>query len=171
MAKLYYKHIETELGILLLGRTDNGLCLVDRQTVDEIKNWSWFKKYFASSDLVEDQTRFLNEAFQQIQDYLSGQRKTFDLQIDLFSTPFQQSVWQTLQTIPYGETMTYGQIARELGKQPGASMAVGQAVGANPIMIVVPCHRVLGQGHTLTGYRGGVEMKAKLLDIEGIPYK
>ena len=82
-------------------------------------------------------------------------------------TPFQEKVWDILLTIPYGQTLTYGQIAKLLGC-PGASQAVGAAVGRNPISIIIPCHRVLGSGGKLTGYAGGLEAKAWLLSHEGI---
>lgn len=170
MTNFYYGHFETEIGDLLLGRTDQGLCLVDTSTIEEIDHWPWFNKHFGEADLVED-PKSLQEAFEQIEDYLAGNRQEFDLTLDLLGTPFQQSVWRVLQSIPYGESMTYGDVAKMIGKRPNVAMAVGQAVGQNPIMIIVPCHRVLGQNQELTGYRGGIDMKAELLDIEGIDYQ
>lgn len=171
MTSLYYKSFDTKLGTLLFGRTDQGLCLIDTLQVEEIKNWTWFNKLFKASDLVEDQTDTLDQAFLQIQDYLVGKRKAFDLKLDLIGSPFQLAVWCALTAIPFGQSISYGELACLMGKDVKSALAVGQAVGMNPLMIVVPCHRVLGQGQNLTGFRGGIKMKAALLDIEHIAYK
>lgn len=104
-------------------------------------------------------------AFAQIADYLAGQRKSFNFPYTLHGTPFQQKVWQALCGIPYGETRSYKQIAEAVGS-PNACRAVGMANHRNPMMIVVPCHRVVGAGGGLTGYAGGLDMKAALLALE-----
>jgi methylated-DNA-[protein]-cysteine S-methyltransferase len=101
----------------------------------------------------------------QLKEYFAGQRTTFDLPLNLIGTPFQQRVWTALLDIPYGETVSYGQLAEELG-QPTASRAVGLANGKNPVSIIVPCHRVVGSKGDLTGYGGGLERKRYLLDFE-----
>jgi methylated-DNA-[protein]-cysteine S-methyltransferase len=103
---------------------------------------------------------------EQLTEYFDHDRKSFDLLLYLAGTPFQQRVWTLLQDIPYGETTTYGELARTLGLPPGASRAVGLANGKNPISIVVPCHRVVGSTGSLTGYGGGLERKQALLDHE-----
>lgn len=97
--------------------------------------------------------------------YLAGNLSTFTLPIDLRGTPFQLSVWQALQQIKYGETVSYTDIAVRIGK-PSAVRAVGTAIGANPILIIVPCHRVLAKNGTLAGFRGGLDMKQQLLNLE-----
>lgn len=102
---------------------------------------------------------------EQLESYFAGQRTTFDLDLAALGTPFQQAVWGALMQIPYGQTTSYGEIARRIGR-PGASRAVGLANGANPICIVVPCHRVVGSNGSLTGYGGGLERKRFLLDLE-----
>jgi methylated-DNA-[protein]-cysteine S-methyltransferase len=102
----------------------------------------------------------------QLMEYFEHDRTTFDVPLHLVGTPFQQQVWTALQDIPYGETTTYGELARELGLVPGASRAVGLANGKNPISIIVPCHRVVGSTGSLTGYGGGLERKQALLDHE-----
>ena len=102
----------------------------------------------------------------QLTEYFDHGRTTFDVPLQLAGTPFQQHVWTALQDIPYGETTTYGDLARELGLVPGASRAVGLANGKNPISIIVPCHRVVGSTGSLTGYGGGLERKQALLDHE-----
>lgn len=101
----------------------------------------------------------------QLQDYFEGRRQDFDLPVSLHGTEFQRQVWQALQTIPYGQTWTYGQMAEHLGR-PKAVRAVGQACGLNPICVVVPCHRVQGADGTLTGFSSGLHRKATLLHFE-----
>ena len=100
---------------------------------------------------------------EQIDEYLGGRRRDFDLPLELRGGEHHRRVWQRLQRIPYGETLTYGDLADELG---GVAQAVGRAVGANPISIVVPCHRVIGADGSLTGYAGGLERKRGLLTLE-----
>ena len=104
--------------------------------------------------------------------YFSGKEPDFDLPISLSGTDFQKKVWGILCTIPYGKTMTYGQIAAQLAAEQGAAhmsaQAVGGAVGHNPLSILVPCHRVVGANGSLTGYAGGIDRKVKLLTLEGV---
>lgn len=107
---------------------------------------------------------------QQLTEYFSNKRKTFDIPLDLHGTDFQQSVWQCLTKIPFGQTLSYGDIANNLNN-PKAVRAVGGANGRNPISIIVPCHRVIGNNGTLTGYAGGIERKLWLLKHEGIRVK
>jgi len=114
----------------------------------------------------DDAHPVLAEARAQLEAYFAGDRKDFDLPLAASGTPFQQRVWAALREIGYGETATYGQIARRLGMPPGASRAVGLANGRNPIAIVVPCHRVIGSNGKLTGYAGGLERKERLLSHE-----
>lgn len=108
----------------------------------------------------------LRAAERQLAEYFEGGRRVFDLPLDFRGTAFQRRVWRELLTIPFGETCSYGAIARALG-HPGASRAVGAANGRNPISIVAPCHRVIGATGKLTGFAGGVEAKAFLLRLEG----
>jgi methylated-DNA-[protein]-cysteine S-methyltransferase len=108
------------------------------------------------------------EAERQIGEYLDGARTSFELPTSARGEAFQQRVWERLARIPYGETVTYGEIARELG-DPALARRVGGAVGRNPLSIVVPCHRVVGRDGALTGYAGGLERKRLLLELEGWP--
>jgi methylated-DNA-[protein]-cysteine S-methyltransferase len=103
----------------------------------------------------------------QLTEYFAGTRTTFDIPLALHGTPFQTDVWRVLGEIPYAETITYGELAQLVGR-PRASRAVGQANGANPIPIVVPCHRVLASGQRIGGYGGGLETKQQLLTLEGV---
>ncbi|MFD2488338.1 methylated-DNA--[protein]-cysteine S-methyltransferase [Amycolatopsis jiangsuensis] len=109
--------------------------------------------------------RPFTEVKRQLGEYFAGERTEFDLPLALRGTPFQQTVWQQLTRIPYGETITYRELAEHIGR-PGAFRAVGLANGRNPVSIVVPCHRVVGSNGDLTGYGGGVDRKRRLLELE-----
>ena len=113
----------------------------------------------------ERDDELLADARRQLTEYFAGERTEFDLPLRPTGAPFQLRVWEALLRIPYGETASYGEMARELG-HPTASRAVGAANGRNPIAIVVPCHRVIGANGSLTGYAGGLECKRALLDLE-----
>ncbi|MBO2453600.1 methylated-DNA--[protein]-cysteine S-methyltransferase [Actinomadura barringtoniae] len=102
---------------------------------------------------------------EQLTAYFAGELTDFDLPLNLHGTPFQRRVWEALQEIPYGETVSYGRLAVEIGN-PSASRAVGLANGKNPVGIIVPCHRVVGSTGNLTGYGGGIDRKRRLLDFE-----
>jgi methylated-DNA-[protein]-cysteine S-methyltransferase len=107
----------------------------------------------------------LRQAARQVAEYFAGTRREFDLPLAADGNPFQQRVWALLRGIPYGQTRSYGELARHLGR-PGAARAVGSANARNPLPIVVPCHRVIGADGTLTGYAGGLRLKAFLLELE-----
>jgi methylated-DNA-[protein]-cysteine S-methyltransferase len=115
-------------------------------------------------DAVTDDA-WLKDVAQQFDAYFAGELTSFDVEIDLIGTPFQRSVWEQLSEIPYGETISYGELARRVGN-PNASRAVGLANGRNPVAIIVPCHRVIGADGSLTGYGGGLERKTWLLEHE-----
>lgn len=108
----------------------------------------------------------LDAAQQQLEEYFAGSRQEFDLPLANDGTEFQRKVWGELRRIPFGQTASYGEIAQRLGYEPGISRAVGAANGANPLPVVVPCHRVVGSDGTLTGYAGGIERKKILLALE-----
>ncbi len=138
---------------------------------DQLKG-GWFdqQKYFptisAEQGWQERQTPVLKEASKQLTAYFSGKLTQFDLPLALDGTDFQHAVWQALYAVPYGETTTYGDLARQIGRNK-AFHAVGAAVGRNPLSIIVPCHRALGSDGSLTGYAGGLDKKRWLLDLEG----
>lgn len=118
--------------------------------------------------VAEDQAHaVLCETEHQLRDYFAGQRQVFDLPLDFIGTDFQQKVWQALLTIPFGETRSYAEIARQIG-HPTAVRAVGAANGRNPISIVAPCHRVVGSNGALTGFAGGLAVKDFLLKLEQV---
>ncbi len=121
------------------------------------------------TDAPDERPPQLRAAVQQLEEYFAGERETFDLELDLpeSTTEFQRDVYDRLLGIEYGHVVSYGQVARDIG-QPNMARAVGQAVGANPIPIVVPCHRVIASDGSLTGFGGGLRAKAALLKLEGI---
>ena len=116
-------------------------------------------------DAAKKETPAIKEAFRQLSDYFDGELKTFDLPLKLSGTPFQLRTWAALQTIPYGKTCSYGDIAKQIGNGK-ANRAVGMANHNNPISIVIPCHRVIGANGSLTGYGGGLPIKRQLLELE-----
>ncbi|EIJ78187.1 methylated-DNA--protein-cysteine S-methyltransferase [Bacillus methanolicus PB1] len=144
--------------------TSKGLCYVGspNKPFEELSNW--VKKLLPNSVLLQDDEK-LQPYADELTEYLRGQRKTFVQPLDLFGTPFQLSVWNALREIPYGQTKSYSEIAAHIQK-PSSVRAVGAAIGANPLLIMIPCHRVIGKNGTLTGYRGGLEMKKHLLQLE-----
>ena len=117
------------------------------------------------SELRDDADYFLSLR-RWLADYFSGSDRPIDFPLVPEGTPFQRQVWERLRSIPYGKTCTYGEIAREMGKTMSAQ-AVGGAVGRNPLMLLIPCHRVVGSNGSLTGYAGGIERKKALLEREG----
>lgn len=118
-------------------------------------------------DVVLEESILLKEAYRQLEEYFAGKRQVFDLPLAPQGTAFQQKVWQALTEIPFGETRSYGQIAKRIG-QPKASRAVGGANNKNPLPIFIPCHRVIGANGKLVGYAGGLEVKKMLLHVENL---
>jgi methylated-DNA-[protein]-cysteine S-methyltransferase len=116
---------------------------------------------------VDEDCAVLQETARQLAAYFAGTLQSFDVPLDFAGTPFQQDVWRALLTIPYGQTRSYGEIARQIGR-PSAVRAVGAANGKNPISIIAPCHRVIGATGELTGFAGGLHAKETLLALEGI---
>lgn len=153
---MYYCYFDTPIGELLLAGEADALTMIGfpkgSMRRDPEADWIYNEEPFA---IVR----------QQLGEYFAGQRKSFDLPLALQGTEFQVSVLEALQTIPYGETTSYGAIAKQIGR-PKAVRAVGAANGRNPIPIIVPCHRVIGSGGDLTGFGGGLDTKAALLRLE-----
>lgn len=118
-------------------------------------------------DVDQKETPLIKKAVQQLEEYFRGERKDFDLPLDLRGTPFQLAIWEALTTIPYGETRSYKEIAQQINN-PKACRAVGLANNRNPVSIVVPCHRVIGSNGKLVGYGGGLAIKERLLEIEKV---
>lgn len=154
----FYKTMKSPVGELKLVASGQGLCAVLWENDDP--------KRVRVGPLEEmGDHPVLVEAERQLHAYFAGELQRFSVALDFAGTDFQKKVWQALLTIPFGETRSYGQIARQIGS-PQAVRAVGAANGKNPISIFAPCHRVIGSNGQLTGFAGGLEVKARLLDLE-----
>lgn len=162
--KVYFSKFNHEAWNFYIAATNKGLCFVGSLSGSKEEIEQWLKKQLPNAELKEDKNK-LSVYFNQFKEYFSGKRQSFYLPLDLYGTKFQKSVWTELQKIPFGETSTYSDIAEKINK-PSAFRAVGSAIGANPVMIVIPCHRVIGKSGKLTGFRGGLLMKQKLLALE-----
>ncbi|MBN1953889.1 MAG: methylated-DNA--[protein]-cysteine S-methyltransferase [Anaerolineae bacterium] len=158
--------IDSPIGQLWLAATPKGLCCVGLPGQGREELAAWVGRRLRPAKIVQDAAA-LDAAAAQLIEYLNQDRQVFDLPLDVYGTLFQQQVWAQVALIPYGVTATYGEVARRLGRSLGAARAVGAAVGANPLPLVIPCHRVVGAGGALTGYGGGLEIKAALLRREG----
>ncbi|OKH67250.1 cysteine methyltransferase [Mycobacterium sp. SWH-M1] len=155
MESVRYRTVDSPIGVLTLagvGDRLQHLRMVDQTYEPSRAGW-------------EPDDGAFTDAVRQLDEYFRGQRQEFEIELDAVGTEFQRTVWAALQTIPYGETRSYGEIAAHIGSL-GASRAVGLANGHNPISIIVPCHRVIGANGSLTGYGGGLERKKLLLGME-----
>lgn len=153
---IYYTYMDSPFGTILIARNSLGLSYLDFQ--------EGVNRKFPEAGWRFDQQAF-DETLAQLRAYFNGELYHFDLPLAPEGTPFQLQVWQALQMIPYGETISYAKLAGKLGK-PHAARAVGAANGKNPLPIVIPCHRVIGSNGLLTGYAGGIHIKEALLSLE-----
>lgn len=149
---------------LVVAMTEKGLCFIgsNQGIVEELEKW--MRKRYADFKLIQNDDK-LASVIEALTNYLTGKQRDFKIELDIVGTDFQKYVWESLKAIPYGETRNYSMIADSI-KRPKAVRAVGTAIGANPLLIVVPCHRVLGKNKRLTGYRGGLAMKERLIALE-----
>ncbi|MBD7978458.1 MULTISPECIES: methylated-DNA--[protein]-cysteine S-methyltransferase [Pseudomonas] len=154
---MFYRYQESPIGRLLLVGDEAGL----RQLLMDVPTEPWV----IGEQWVPAETQ-LDNVCRQLDEYFAGRRQRFDLRLAPLGTAFQRSVWQALLEIPFGQTWSYGQLARHIGS-PQAMRAVGAANGANPIAVIQPCHRVIGSNGSLTGFSGGLERKTLLLKLEG----
>jgi methylated-DNA-[protein]-cysteine S-methyltransferase len=154
-----YKMIDSPVGRLTLVASGDGLAAVlwEKDRAGRVR---------LTIDAEDRSHPVLVEAGRQLEEYFAGRRTTFSIALDAEGTAFQQEVWRALLTIPFGETRSYAQIAAQIGR-PSAARAVGAANGRNPVSIIAPCHRVIGAAGQLTGFAGGVAVKARLLALEG----
>jgi methylated-DNA-[protein]-cysteine S-methyltransferase len=154
-----YKIMPTIIGKLKLVASDKGLAAIlwENDKPSRVR----------LGVLTEDKNHpILLQAERELAEYLDGKRKDFSVKLDPVGTPFQSKVWEALEKIPFGETRSYGQIAKQIGNIK-AVRAVGAAIGRNPVSVVVPCHRVIGASGDLTGFAGGLKIKEQLLTLEG----
>jgi O-6-methylguanine DNA methyltransferase len=164
MSSLYWLRCPSPWGTLRLLATDSGLCRVVLPGEEGVDHW--VARHLAGTVATEG-VAVLQQATAQLRAYFAGTRHTFDLALDVHGTPFQKAVWNLLLEVPYGETRTYAQVAAALGR-PQAVRAVGQANGANPLPILIPCHRVVQSDGSLGGYGGGIALKRALLQLETV---
>lgn len=160
----YHKTACTEF---ILGSFEGKICLLDYRYRKKRESIDRRIQQGLNAVYIEQDNPLLQETRKALDEYFSGKRKTFDLPVLTVGTPFQTRVWEALQKIPYGRTATYAQLAKKIGK-PEAVRAVANAVGANALAIIVPCHRIIGSDGTLTGYAGGLALKQRVLDLETI---
>ncbi|HHS98389.1 MAG TPA: methylated-DNA--[protein]-cysteine S-methyltransferase [Chloroflexi bacterium] len=160
---VFYTTMDSPIGRLYLAGTERGVC---RIAFDEEALRDWLVRHLGAEP--GDEAGPLAEVVAQLREYFSRLRRQFDVPMDLRGTSFQRAVWREVASIPYGTTATYGEIACRLGRGGRAARAVGAAVGANPLPILVPCHRVVGAGGSLVGYGGGLSRKVWLLRLEGV---
>jgi AraC family transcriptional regulator, regulatory protein of adaptative response / methylated-DNA-[protein]-cysteine methyltransferase len=165
MRKMWIADVESPLGPMIAGATDSGVSFLewhDRGGIERIKE-RVVKRY--ECKLITGANRHLSQLQKELSAYFNSSRREFTVPIDIAGTPFERLVWEQLQRIPYGETRSYGQIAKALNK-PGSSRAVGRANGSNYLAIVIPCHRVIEANGNLCGYGGKIWRKKALLELE-----
>lgn len=163
--KVYCTSFDSRIGHIYIASTEKGVCRISIPKETRRDFFSWLHTHFDIDAVVENKSRN-KEYIDQINRYLNGKLVEFTFPIDLIGTPFQIRVWKELKKIPYGTTITYRQLAKRVGV-PKGFQAVGRANGANPIPIVIPCHRVIGSDGSLIGYAAGVKTKEFLLRLEG----
>ena len=165
MNQINIKYYKSPVGEIILGSYEGKLCLADwrsrkmRSTID-----SRIQKAL-SAEYLEKSSEVIEETIVQLEEYFSHQRKVFDIPLLMLGTDFQKSVWKGLVQIPYGKTLSYLELSKNIGNEK-AVRAVANANGANAISILIPCHRIIGHDGSLTGYAGGLSVKKKLLDLE-----
>ena len=168
MKQINIQYYKTSVGELLLGSFEDKLCLLDyryrkmRNAVDKRIQTA------AKANYVEQSDEVIETAKQQIDEYLTGNRTTFDIPLIMFGTDFQKRVWKALIKVPYGATSSYLQLAKSINNEK-AVRAVATANGANAMSIIIPCHRIIGSDGSLVGYAGGLPAKKRLLSLENSP--
>ena len=162
----------TSLGEITIASKDDAIVMVKLGCSEFIQKDSTLSRFSSATEPAPSfsPSKLTDKAAKQLEEYLLGKRREFDLKLCLKGTVFQQSVWNALKTIPYGETRSYKQIAEQIGN-PKAVRAVGMANNKNPIWIIIPCHRVIGSSGSLVGYGGGLNIKEKLLLLENPQYE
>ena len=162
---LCIQHHASPCGELILASMDNALCLCDWNGMPCAERNIRRAERYVNADFRTVSSPVLEQTKRQLDEYFAGKRTEFSIPLHPIGTDFQRGVWRTLQEIPYGETRSYMEIARMMGNERGIR-AVAQAIGANGISILIPCHRVIGSCHTLVGYAGGLDKKKALLELE-----
>jgi AraC family transcriptional regulator of adaptative response/methylated-DNA-[protein]-cysteine methyltransferase len=161
--EIHYAIVASPLGRLLVATTERGVCAVRMGDTDAELERELRAEFPAAT--IERDDASLQETVRKVLSHLSDNEPHLDLPLDIRATAFQRQVWEKLRAIPYGETVSYAEVAKALGK-PGAVRAVGRACATNPVALVIPCHRVVREDKSLGGYRWGLERKQKLLELE-----
>lgn len=162
---MFCTSFDSRIGRIYVASTENGVCKISVPKESRKDFFDWLKEHF-DHETVSDNRARNKDVIDQLTRYFNGRLAKFTCPIDLIGTPFQVRVWSELSRIPYGSTITYKHLAKRVGA-PKATQAVGRANGANPLPIIIPCHRVLGSNGALVGYSCGVKTKEFLLRLEG----
>ncbi|GKV65342.1 methylated-DNA--protein-cysteine methyltransferase, inducible [Sporosarcina sp. NCCP-2331] len=161
---VYWTRFEVEDGCVTLAANEKGVCYIGLAEDSEERMKEWLFKQTGVVEMREDTDRLAASAVE-IKKYLSGEAQQFDSPIDCIGTPFQLTVWKALRAIPYAKTVTYSEIAEQIGR-PAAVRAVASAIGKNPLLLMTPCHRVIAKDGSLSGYRDGPQWKEHLIRLE-----
>lgn len=162
MNKIFFQRWRSPVGHLFLYSHDDALVALTFSRNDD-----YVRRHFKDGEIIERSNKVIDQTIAQLKEYFIGKRRKFDVKLRPLGTDFQKKVWQSLRAIPYGQTITYKDQASAVGFPKGLR-AVGSANGKNPIGIIIPCHRVIGTSGALTGYAGGLDIKAQLLKLEGV---
>ena len=166
LATLYWSSTPSPRGTCVVMATEAGVCWTGTPGTPPEEGFAWLQRKLTVKKVAEsEEIAPLQQAMDELRRYFAGVPLQFSCPLDLHGTPFQVAVWQEMFRIPYGETTTYGDLAKAIGR-PAAARAVGAASGANPVAIIVPCHRVVGSNGSLVGYGGGLPTKKWLLAME-----
>ena len=164
MEGIFIKEFSTPLGEMIAGATTEGLCLLDFKSQRSERKIKEIEKLLGTT-VIKGENEYLSQAWDQLQEYFDHKRREFTVKLFNPGTEFQCRIWNSIRMIPFGTTVTYEKHSSSL-QMPLAIRAVAHAVGSNRILIIVPCHRILGKNGNLTGYAGGLERKRQLLDLE-----
>jgi len=162
---VYCTSFEFKIGLIYVASTDKGVCKISVPRQNRKDFFRWLHDNFDNNDVVDNRARN-KDVIDQLTRYFNGKLAKFTLPVDFIGTPFQIRVWKELSKIPYGTTISYKQLAKRLGTSKGFQ-AIGRANAANPLPIVIPCHRVIGTDGSLVGYSSGIKTKEFLLKLEG----
>lgn len=164
-ARVYCTSFDSRIGHIYVASTEKGVCKVSVPRESRKDFFAWLEHQFGTESVVDNKVRN-REVIDQLNRYFNGKLAKFSCPVDLVGTPFQIRVWKELSKITYGSTVTYGHLAKRVSV-PKGFQAVGRAVGANPVPVIIPCHRVLGSDGSLVGYSSGIKTKEFLLRLEG----
>ena len=165
MKQIIYKLIDTDIGSMIIGVTNDRLCLLEFNKPERVERTLTKLQRIYHYSIIEGENELFDKVESQLKEYFTGILKKFTIPLELIGTPFEKLVWSKLLTIPYGQTRSYLEIAKSIEK-PTGFRAVARANGSNNISIIIPCHRVIASNGKLQGYGGGLEKKEKLLNLE-----